>query len=137
MNLAKLFWVILGLSFLGLAYIGVLVPGMPTTIFVILAAWSFAKSSVRLNTWLHEHPRFGPYLIGWEDKRIFPYQGRYAMMTMMTLSLGILIFTTTRIWIPIMVGGIFVAIIVWAYQYPGSEQEYQQRQSESNKIENS
>lgn len=137
MKLAKLFWVILGFSFLGLAYIGVFVPGMPTTIFVILAAWSFAKSSTRLHTWLHEHPRFGPYLIGWERKRIFPYQGRYAMMLMMSLSLTILLFTTSRLWIPLLVGGVFVAIVVWAYQFPGSEEEYQQRLSQSNKAENS
>jgi uncharacterized protein len=121
--LARLFWITIGLGFLGLAYIGILLPGVPTTIFVILAAWAFAKSSPTWDKWIHEHPRFGPYLIGWEQYRIFPKHGRYAMMSMMSISMVIMYFTVENLIILAYAGAAFAAIIYWAYAYPGSMEE--------------
>jgi uncharacterized membrane protein YbaN (DUF454 family) len=45
-----------------LGVIGIFVPGMPTTVFLLIAGWFFARSSPRLHRWLHQHPRLGPYL---------------------------------------------------------------------------
>lgn len=111
---------------MGLAYLGVILPGVPTTIFVILAAWAFAKSSPTWDKWIHEHPQFGPYLVGWEDKRIFPKHGRYAMMGMMALSMVIMYFTVENKMVLLYAGVAFVATIVWAYAYPGSDEEREQ-----------
>ena len=121
--LVRLFWITVGLGFLGLAYLGVILPGVPTTIFVILAAWAFAKSSPTWDKWIHEHPQFGPYLVGWEDKRIFPKHGRYAMMGMMALSMVIMYFTVENRMVLLYAGAAFAAIIYWAYAYPGSDEE--------------
>ena len=55
----KWLWRSLGILFVGLAYIGIITPGIPTTIFAILAAWAFSKSSPELNNWLHNHKLFG------------------------------------------------------------------------------
>lgn len=71
----KALWLILGLFFVGCAYIGIILPGVPTTFFVILAAWAFSKSSEKFNKWIHEHKLFGKYLTNWETKRIYPYRG--------------------------------------------------------------
>src|SRR5690606_32649398 len=109
--LVRLFWITVGLGFLGLAYLGVILPGVPTTIFVILAAWAFAKSSPTWDKWIHEHPQFGPYLVGWEDKRIFPKHGRYAMMGMMALSMVIMYFTVENRMVLLYAGAAFAAII--------------------------
>jgi hypothetical protein len=51
--------------FVALGFIGALLPLMPTTIFLILAAGCFARSSPRLEAWLLNHPRFGPTLRAW------------------------------------------------------------------------
>jgi uncharacterized membrane protein YbaN (DUF454 family) len=56
-----------GWLMLVLAAIGAVLPLMPTTIFLILAAWGFARSSPRLEQWLLDHPRFGPTLRNWRD----------------------------------------------------------------------
>ena len=58
----------LGCVMISLAVIGALLPVMPTTIFLILAAWCFGKSSPRLETWLLDHPRFGPGLRRWREE---------------------------------------------------------------------
>jgi len=124
---------VLGLIFVGLAYIGILLPGVPTTFFAILAAYSFAKSSPKLDKWIHDHPIFGKYLNNWEQKRIYPNKGRIAMVGVMMVSLISMYFT-----VPIKVVGYagftFLLIIVWAFKYPGSVKEYDNRVKSGKKI---
>ena len=55
-------WAAFGLLFVVLGGIGVVVPGLPTTGFLILAAWCFSHSSPRLEAWLLSLPRFGPMI---------------------------------------------------------------------------
>lgn len=61
-------WLMAGLLLVALGFIGALVPLMPTTIFLILAAGCFARSSPRLEAWLIEHPRYGPGLRAWRTE---------------------------------------------------------------------
>lgn len=63
---------VLGLGAAGLALAGVVVPVLPTTPFVLVSAWAFARSSPRLEAWLRRHPRLGPALSAWEQRRAIP-----------------------------------------------------------------
>ena len=65
-----------GVAFVGLAIIGVFLPLMPTTIFLILAAACFARSSPRLEAWLMNHPRFGPPLRAWRKEGAVPRKAK-------------------------------------------------------------
>lgn len=62
----------LGYCSLGLAVAGVALPLLPTTPFLLVAAWAFGRSSPRLRRWLDEHPRFGPPLRHWREERAIP-----------------------------------------------------------------
>lgn len=65
-SVLKGFWLLGGLFFTGLAFIGVALPLIPTTPFLLLAAFCFARSSERLNNWIHSHRLFGPLLLNWK-----------------------------------------------------------------------
>ena len=59
-------WWLLAYVSLGIGLVGVFVPGLPTTVFVLIAAWAAARGSARLRDWLLAHPRFGPAIRDWE-----------------------------------------------------------------------
>lgn len=67
----------LGCVMVLLGIIGAFVPLMPTTIFLILAAWCFARSSPRLEAWLLDHPRFGPVLRRWREEGAIPRKAKW------------------------------------------------------------
>lgn len=71
-RLTRPFWIVLGCFFVALGFIGALLPLMPTTIFLILAAGCFARSSPKLETWLLTHKRFGPTLVAWREEGAIP-----------------------------------------------------------------
>jgi len=61
----KVLYLSLGLFFTLLGIIGAFLPVMPTTVFLIGALFCFTQSSPRLESWLLQHPKYGPNLIAW------------------------------------------------------------------------
>lgn len=68
----QLFYRTLAVLATGLGMVGVILPLLPTTPFLIVAVWAAGKSSPRLELWLLEHPQFGPLLKGWRDRGAIP-----------------------------------------------------------------
>jgi uncharacterized membrane protein YbaN (DUF454 family) len=62
-------YVVAGLMCVGMAYLGVLLPGLPATPWVLLASYCFARSSPRLERWLKRSPVFGKLLHDWHEHR--------------------------------------------------------------------
>lgn len=62
-------YLVAGLLCVGLAYLGALLPGLPTTPWLLLASYCFARSSPRLERWLKRSPVFGRLLRDWEEHR--------------------------------------------------------------------
>lgn len=77
-------WFALGCLLVALGLIGVVVPLMPTTVFLIFAAACFARSSPRLEAWLLNHPRFGPALCAWREERAISRRAKIAACIGMT-----------------------------------------------------
>jgi uncharacterized membrane protein YbaN (DUF454 family) len=130
----KLFWNILGFLCLGLAYVGVIMPGFPYSIWIVAAAYCFSKGSERMHRWLYNHKLFGPFLTNWGEKRVFPTKMKFFMLAMMSLSL-ILMWTGGVKPIGIISTAVTMAIVaVWAWRFPGSTEEYDRRKSNGEKI---
>ena len=130
----KFFWNVLGFLSLGMAYIGLITPGIPYSPFVVFAAYCFSKGSERMHRWIYNHKIFGPFLTNWNEKRVFPQKMRYLMFFMMSLSL-VLMFTGGVKPIGIISTAIFMALVaVWACRYPNSVEEHDRRKAEGRKI---
>ena len=65
-------------------FIGVFLPLLPTTPFVLLAAFCFSRSSPRVERWLLSHPRFGPMIQNWRAHRAIPLRAKKLAWVMMT-----------------------------------------------------
>ena len=76
----KIILLTIGWLSVGLAFIGVFVPGIPTTIFLIVALWAFARSSKKFHSWLLNHKRFGPILQNWESHKVVPRKAKILMI---------------------------------------------------------
>ncbi len=86
--LAKLMWISLGSLFVGLGAIGVIVPGLPTTPFLILAAACYIRSSQRLYDWLISNKRFGPYLKDYREGKGIPRKAKRLAIVMIVVFVG-------------------------------------------------
>jgi len=134
MNIKKYIWMGLGFLSLGMAYLGVILPGLPFSIFLVFAAYCFAKSSKRWHDWLYNHKYFGPFLTNWTQKKVFPTWAKYMMIAVMSSSLAFLWFTTGNPKAVAWSGGFMFLVAVWAWKYPGSVEEYQRRKDAGKKI---
>lgn len=88
-RLSRALWLGLGLLSLTIGLVGVVVPLLPTTGPLILAAACFARSSPRLETWLLDHPRFGPLLRDWRNHGAVPRRAKFAACLGMMLGFGL------------------------------------------------
>lgn len=84
-------YMLLGWLFFGLGMLGVLLPVLPTTPFLLLALWAFSNGSDTLHHWLYTHKTFGPALQRWHQYRIIPVQAKILIVVSM---LGSLIYLT-------------------------------------------
>lgn len=97
-------YLIAGFLCLGLAVIGALLPVMPTTVFVIMAAYCFARSSPALERRLLEHSRFGPHIVRWRKNGAVSRGGKIAASIAFAVSIALTLIFTAMPWplIPIL-----------------------------------
>lgn len=103
---------------LGLAVLGVFVPGLPSTEFVLLAAWAAARSSPRLHDWLLRHRWFGPMLANWRDGKRVARRGKWGATVSMTLCALWLIHSVSRGWPVVLAILCMVSVLVWLWRRP-------------------
>lgn len=118
-NAGRLVWLVLGLGLTALGLIGALVPLMPTTIFLILAAACFARSSPRLEAWLLNHPRFGAALRNWRSHRAVPRRAK--QMAVVGMAGGYVLFELAArppLWLGLAVALLLIACAAWLIARP-------------------
>lgn len=84
---------VIGTVALGLGVVGIVVPVLPTTPFLLLAAACYARASTRLYTWLLGQPALGPIVAEWRSSRSLPpgIKGRAVVLVVLTFGISILL----------------------------------------------
>ncbi len=96
-----------GCLFTVIGVIGLILPGLPGTVFLILAAWCFARSSPRFEWWLLHHPRLGPPVKTWRERGAIAPRIKAIAIGSMALSWGLVWLTAPPI--AIALSGIAIA----------------------------
>jgi len=127
-------WLALGFISLGVAYLGVILPGLPYSPFIVFAAYCFAKSSPRMHDWIMNHRIFGPFITNWNQKRVFPLKLKFFMLISMSASLA-LMYTGNVPMRGIIYTAVFMALVaIWAWRFPSTPEDYDRRIAEGRKI---
>ncbi len=133
-RIKKAFWFVLGILLVGVAYLGVILPGLPWSTPILGATFCFAKSSDKLHNWIMNHPKFGPFVKNWSTYRVYPTLAKWAMVGVMSTSLAFMYFGTGNEKATLYMFITFALIVFWAWRYPGSQAEAERRIEAGKKI---
>lgn len=117
-NMKKFILKLFGLLSLIFAIIGIFLPILPTTPFLLLSSFLFLKSSKKLHNWLIEHKIFGQYIKDFQQEKAIPVKIKILSVSMLWLSIiSSVIFFTDKIWLKILLITIAVGVTIHILNY--------------------
>jgi uncharacterized membrane protein YbaN (DUF454 family) len=113
----RVLWVAAGALMLATGIVGIFVPLLPTTPFVLLAAFCLSRGSARCERWLLEHPRFGPIVRDWRAHHAVPLRAKQLAWVMMAIGSfwGLWALPARVAWLPALV---CAATALWLWRLP-------------------
>lgn len=108
----------LALLFILLGIVGALVPVLPTTPFILLAAWAAARSSPRLQDWLENHTAFGPMISDWRRGGVVGRRAKWYSTLAMSLSAAYLLYGVRPLWAALLALACMTATLLWLWRRP-------------------
>lgn len=97
--IVRVFLLMFGWFNVALGIIGIVVPGLPTTVFFLIALWAFSKCSKRFQNWLWSHKKFGPPLRAWHEHKVIPIAAKCFAIIMMSISVFLVSLFTSKSWL--------------------------------------
>ena len=124
-QITKVFLIFVGFLSIILGVIGIVVPLLPTTPFILLAAACFAKSSKRFHDWLIHHPFFSPIINNFKNGQGIPRKIKIRVIVFIWLTLGISMILLTNQWITLVlfIMGIGLTTFLWRIPPPENSEE--------------
>lgn len=119
-------WSLLALVFIALAFIGAVLPGLPTTEFVLLALWASAKGSPKLQAWLIHHPAFGPLIQQWHQHKAIPKRAKIIAAISMLISASMIYLSAMPIWVKCTLLSTMLIVFFWLLSRPDSNTKKQE-----------
>jgi uncharacterized membrane protein YbaN (DUF454 family) len=124
MKVTRPFYLLLGWTCVVLGGIGVFLPVMPTTPFLIVAVWAFGKSSPALAARIRSHRIIGPYIRDWQDQGVIPLRAKVSAVVMMTAAALYLYFAgIVPVWLAVLTSITMLAVAAYIVSRPSSKAE--------------
>jgi uncharacterized protein len=118
-------FLVAGTVALGLGIVGVFLPVLPTTPFVLLAAACYARGSRRFHQKLLANRTFGPIIVEWERYRSIPYRTKLAAVVLMSLTMAIsIVFFVRPVWLKAVLAVMGIALALWLYRLPSRDRPH-------------
>jgi len=127
-----LFWRSLVMIFVILGFIGALLPGMPTTVFLILAAWAASKGWPQMDEWLLNHPKYGQTLRAWRESGTVPRKAKWFASIMMLISGLIMLLTNAPFLVKLFTNTTMLLVAIWLWLRPEPNTVIDKKQIEDN-----
>jgi uncharacterized protein len=119
MKLKKYLYLAAGWFSVGLAVMGIILPILPTTPFLLVAVWAFSRSSPELAERIRNHETFGPFVRNWQDAGVIPFKAKILAMAMMTgASVYLWFYSAAPGWVALIAIGTMMAIAVYILSRP-------------------
>ena len=116
--LLRYLWLTLGLLFTGLGFLGYILPGMPGTVFILLAVYFFARSSPRFYNWLLNNPVFGQLIRDWRSGSGIPLRAKVLAVTLITVSVGSSLLFVSNLYVRLLLLGCGVGVSAYLLSRP-------------------
>jgi uncharacterized protein len=121
-SVRKLLYNIAGSICVGLAFLGLFLPLLPTTPFLLLAVFCFSRGSPKLHRWLLEHPKMGPIIRDWNERRIIQPRVKAAAAIMIVLiTTPALVFGSFHPGFKVVSGLVSLGVIVMIWRRPSGK----------------
>ena len=117
-SLKVVFWRSLVVIFVTLGTIGAVVPGMPTTVFLILAAWAASQGWPQMDAWLLNHPKYGVTVRNWREHGTVPRKAKWLASIMMSLSAILMLFTNAPLLVKVFTNVTMLIVAIWLWLRP-------------------
>ncbi len=108
---ARIAYLVVGWVCVALGLIGAVLPLMPTTIFLLIAAWAFSRSSARWHDWLRNHARFGATIRAWEEHHAMPRRAKRIALLTLAASYGFTAVVFGPLSLAAIIGGLCIAVV--------------------------
>lgn len=109
---------IIGLFFIALATLGAVLPLLPTTPFLLVAAACFAKSSPRLYNMLLANKVFGPLIYHWQQSRSIPKRGKVVALVSILLAAAWSVYVLDNIWLKLLTVALITGPFIFICRLP-------------------
>lgn len=116
--LTRALWKLAALGSLALGLVGVVLPGLPTVPFILLASWCALRGSPGLHRWLVSHPRFGPLIVEWETHGAVSRRAKWMALGMMLLASVIMALSPAPLWAWAVASGVMLVVGIWLWRRP-------------------
>lgn len=117
--------IIIGWLAVVLGTLGVVLPLLPTTPFILLAAWCFARSSPRFHHWLLYRSWFGGYLRHWQKHRAMPPSAKPRAIAVILITFAISLWMVKMMWVRILLLGILTCLLIFMWRIPVVDEKQQ------------